>query len=225
MKQMVALLLLGACSGGAVDEITFSITSPSDGARFVSGEAVVLSAAVTGVNLAPGEELSWSVGDWSASGNDVSVTDLPVGTLSLTARLPIDGIDYTDSVELVIEPPPEPVDYEGILSLTLELESDFGDFDFDCTHDYLGFTVQPSGSLEGEGACEAINQTYVFSITGQVDGTSVSGEMQVDSADSPMAFEGTVADDGSITSTFDETFANDDGSLRLVGDWVASPIE
>ena len=50
-------------------------------------------------------------------------------------------------------------------------------------------------------------------------------EMQVDSADSPMAFEGTVADDGSITSTFDETFANDDGSLRLVGDWVASPIE
>lgn len=225
--RWMTLLVLGACAGGGETpaEVALTITSPTDGSVLISGEAVTLSADITGVNLILGEELTWSAGEWSAAGNAIEVSDLPIGTLALTARVPVGGIDYTDTVEIVVEPPPEPVDYEGVLSLTIELQSGFGNFDFDCTHDYLTFVVQPSGRLEGEGACEAVNQTYVFALTGEVDGTTVTGEMKVDSSDQPMAFAGTVGDDGAITSTFDETFANDDGSLRLFGDWVASPVD
>ena len=111
MRHIAALtaLLLTACGDKATDSgttgtPTLTITSPSDGAWLDEGAEVTLSAVGrhgSGVT-ANMSDLAWSAGDWAMEGNDLVVTDLPAGNLTLDAQVLIDGEVVTDSVEITV---------------------------------------------------------------------------------------------------------------------------
>jgi hypothetical protein len=198
--------------------VTVQITSPDDAASFEAGAVVHLAADVSN-----GAEPAWSAGQWSTAGNDLDVTDLPVGTWDLTA-----AVGTASDVVAITITQPMPRDYAGELAMSIDLSSDeYGDYTFACTHISLDFTIDPEGTLGGEGQCKSPLETYVFAMEGTVVDEVVSGFMITDATpDDPLPFEGTRTG-ADVSCTFDKTWVNEagDGSFRLYGSFAASEVE
>ena len=106
----LATVWLAACSDRTLDSgatprsPTLTIVSPIDGVWLDEGADTVLSAVgrdASGSSVAL-DELLWSTEGWEITGNDVTVTDLPAGNITLSAEIQIDGQAVADSVELSV---------------------------------------------------------------------------------------------------------------------------
>ena len=62
-----------------------------------------------------------------------------------------------------------------------------------------------------------------FDVNGEVNGGQVSGELYVTDADDVLPFEGSYANDGTITAEYDRSFNEGDGTLRIWGTFTALP--
>jgi len=113
----LALVLLAACgdkdsdSGGATGgsstgSPSLDIVSPRSGDFYDEGDTVLLDVEARSGDSAAAEPtgLRWSLvdGDWSASGDNLSVTDLPPGVWTLQADAAVDGQPLQASVELIV---------------------------------------------------------------------------------------------------------------------------
>jgi hypothetical protein len=211
------------------------ITSPGDGATFTAGARVTLEArAMTGDGApANGAVISWFTADgWSAVGSPIEVTDLPVGSYSLAASTTVGGEAADASVRITVEEalPTEPIDYSGTLAMETVLDAgSFGTFEYPCLNDYLTFELDGTAFV-GAGACTVdagfFTEQFVFAVEGTVSGASVSGTMtSAEAGGDPLPFSGNYdSANGHISASYDETYANSDGSLRLYGTFDADPV-
>ena len=203
---------------------SLEILSPSSGTVVAAGEEVHLSVSVTAAN---GNTISatttWEAPGWTQEGADLWVTDLPIGTYDLVASADVDGELLTESHGITVEEPPEPIPYTGVMSMDISVYSDFGDFDLVCAHRSLDFILD-GASFSGSGICEAdFVGEVAYALDGTVSGGQVSGELSLTDTDDVLVFDGTKDDDEVITASFDDEFANEDGSARLYGSFTASP--
>jgi hypothetical protein len=217
------------------DPPSLMITSPSDGATLTAGERVTLEArAMTGDGSpADGAVISWFTADgWSAVGSPIQVTDLPVGTYNLAASTTVGGAAADASVRITVEEalPTGPIDYSGALAMETALDAGaLGTFEYPCVNDYLTFELDRSAFV-GSGASTIdagyITQQFVFAVEGTVTGATVSGTMtSAEAGGDPLPFSGSYdSASGHIAASYDETYANSDGSLRLYGTFAADPL-
>ena len=237
--SMFAAVILTACSAGGtdggpvgdtgsseVDPAVLSILSPTDGAVLAEGEGVLLSAeavgSVSGDTLAM-DALDWSlnVGDWQASGNDVTVSDFPAGSLQLIATASISGREVTAVADVVVEP--RRYELSGTIDADVEVYSSEWDYTFedDCKG-AMAFVIEGS-SVSGTGACEAFDEPIDFLVTATEAGGVVTGEMGVSGGEENVPFTGTWDSETEVLEgTFDQTWESSDGTLRMVGMFSAS---
>lgn len=238
------LASLAACGGdGSSDDTSgqkdqkaskpeLTISAPQEGATFTAGDNVHLKVTATvdgkGVEVTHAD---WSAGEWTRSGNDVDVTDLPVGALTLHVEALVDGATGTADVDITIEEPVDitPVGYHGSIQALMELH---GDFDADATcNGNLTLTGYPEDkSIAGDGSC-AIDSDYgslgdaPFTIEGTAKDGNVSGDliMDADGTEYRTPFTGTGSIGAAINVSYDKTHSADGNSLRIYGTWSATP--
>jgi len=217
--------LLAACGTDSV--LSFELISPTAGDVYDQGAPVHLEGVTTLDGLVVDAPLVWTSGEWTTTGNALDVTDLAVGVHNLGVVASWEGMEA--GADLSIEVLAGPVDYAGTLTAKADVASGSFQETYDCVSDYLNFVLQPDGSFVGEGACTMDlpiigTRTEVFTINGTADGATVSGTMTVsEAADQPTSFSGTKTDDGTISSTFDQSFTDGSGTLRLYGTFTATP--
>ena len=217
---------VGDSGSPAVDPAVLSILSPADGAVLVQGESVLLSAEATGTNSGdslPIDSLEWSanVGDWQVSGNDVSVSDFPVGPLQLIATASIAGREVTAGIDLVVEP--RRYELSGSINADVEVYSSEWDYTFedDCKG-AMAFVVE-GATVAGSGACEAFDEPIDFLVSGTESGGVVTGEMGVSGGEENVPFTGTWNSETEVLEgSFDQTWESGDGTLRMVGTFIAT---
>ena len=87
------------------DEIySLNIVSPASDASYASGELVGLSVAVESNSgtIATLDQVIWETGDWTASGNNLNVSDLPDGSRSLSVTVASMGETFSGAVDIHI---------------------------------------------------------------------------------------------------------------------------
>lgn len=216
----------GASSPGTGgEELSINIISPVDGAVVTEGDVVTLQVG------APGglDGASWSIrGDasWSAEGNPVAVSDLPVGDLVLEVEAWSGQASATASVALTVEER-VPVSYAGDLDAWAELVSPLWNADGPCVGP-VDFVLDVDDTLAGTGGCTAdldgYEQPVDFVVAGVIEGGVVSGTMSSDLSEEAIEFSGSIGEDGLITCEFDKTWTEGSGSLRIWGTLTASPL-
>lgn len=238
-------LILGVCiivglvaCGGEVDAdssdsaepvgiLVVSIQSPLAGAVVTEGDEVFLQLEVgyeDGESV-DADSVSWSLesGAWSASGNGLTATDLPIGALQLVAEAQVGRFALSDSVSLTVEAVVvPPLDLSGSLDAMVKIADNSGnDFDDDCNGPVV--FVLDGADLTGSGSCSAFNETLDFIITGTVSAGQVTGEMGVSDGEENVPYTGEWDKDNQVlTGVFDETWTSSDGSLRLWGTFRAT---
>ena len=233
---LVALLALTACGKSTedtapIDSPTLEIVSPMEGDVFTFGDEVTLSAdgsySVSGDPLDL-TALAWSAGDYSGVGNDLVVTDFPVGEVDLVATLDVDGREISASVMFTVEAPPaEPFNLAGPFNSEVSLYVAEYDMSFDDScNGNVQITVETDWTMTGMANCSAFGESAVFGVTGAIDGEDVSGELTVEDAEETLPFTGTWNEEaGQMSVAFDSTFASDEGELTVAGTFNASVIE
>lgn len=230
---------LAACGGDSKDtgdgeeqvRVVFAIVSPEEGFTADAGASVLLEVRATEEgtqNEVALSDIAWSAPEWAGStGNGTTVTDLPVGTYELTATATVDGRELSDAVGITINA--LPVDYRGMLNASVDVIEPW-EFTLSCPGN-LTFTVEGDGTFSnGQGGCtieDYPDYSFTFVVEGSVTGAVVDGALVMDDGNGgreETPFHGSKADDGAITATFDKEFSNDDGTMRLYGDWRAMPI-
>lgn len=218
---------VGTDSGsGPVDAAVLSVLSPADGSVLAEGEDVLLS--VEAVGSVSGDILSiasvdWrlNVSEWGASGNDVSVSDLPAGNLQLIATAMVGEREVTAAVDLIVEP--RRFELSGSMDAEIEVySSEWGmTFDDDCKGP-MAFVLE-GNVLSGTGACVAFDETVDFLVTGTDNNGEVTGEMGVSDGEENVPFNGTWnSDTTTLMGSFDQTWESGDGTLRLFGSFSAT---
>ena len=96
----------GPVAGGGSGAPRLEIVSPRSGDFYDQGDTVLLDADARGADGAvvePGD-LRWSLvdGDWSASGDNLDVTDVPPGVWTLQADANVEGQPVQATAELII---------------------------------------------------------------------------------------------------------------------------
>ncbi|MEC7241673.1 MAG: hypothetical protein VXW32_10585 [Myxococcota bacterium] len=232
-------MTLVACSSGNTDSgpgddtgassedpAVLTIVSPADGAVVTEGDSVLLSAeargSVSGDVLAM-DALEWgtNVGDWMVSGNDVSVSDFPVGSLQLIATASISGREVVAAVDLVVEP--RRYDLSGRIDAAVELYSNEWNYTFedDCNGTMV-FVIE-GAAVSGTGSCEAFDEPIEFLVTGTESNGQVTGEMGVSGGEENVPFTASWDSEAEVLEgAFDQTWGSDDGTLRMVGTFSAS---
>ncbi len=221
--------------GGTSGEARAEITSPAEGDVFLEGEAVPLAVRAT---AADGSELAvasaaWSVDEdpsWAAAGAAATVTDLPVGALTLRVSvLAGTGDELADAVAITVEPAGGdtggPLDYEGTIDGQVDYEGSYGSY-ADACPGWIAFTLDEAGVLDGAGSCRAFSEDWDFTLSGTVEGATVTGElaMTVKKTPIPTPFEGVLDADGHFSATFDTTHVPAEGeSIRVYGTLDADP--
>ncbi len=210
--------------------LSVAISSPADGAQLIGGQAVSLLASLSG---ASGDaSVIWSAPSWQASGASATVNDLPVGSYALSVTVSSDGKTASDAVNITVDEPLPPVDYSGTLYMdTVTDAGDLGVYEYPCDHNSLTWTLE-SGEMWGEGSCTVDagwlgTSDFVFVLTGQVSGTSVSGELEAVGSDTAeiLPFSGSYDPaTGRVDASYDQTWYGTDGSLRLYGSFVGDPV-
>jgi hypothetical protein len=214
----------GGPGGGDGEGAVAAVVSPEDGATFMAGDAVTLEVTLDGA--AP-EGAEWSITGtpWVASGSPVTVSDLPEGELRLEVEAWSGGGSAVAQVDITVEPR-EPVSYAGEMSATVEVDSPYYSADSDCPGP-VSFVWDTDNTLWGTGSCyydfDIYDDTVRFELFGQVEGGAVTGTLTSDLDDEGMDFTGTVGADGLISASFDKTWSEGEGSLRIWGTLSASP--
>ncbi|MEE2749829.1 MAG: hypothetical protein VX519_00230 [Myxococcota bacterium] len=100
---------VSACTagpGGSSGRVSVEVVSPAPGEVYTQGEAVFLEASATELDggVAEVDGFTWSVvdGDWLEEGNAFSVTDLPVGQITLEASASVGGRPVLDTVSITV---------------------------------------------------------------------------------------------------------------------------
>lgn len=241
----LSLASLSACDGGGSSDDTagtkvqkksqpeLTVAAPEQGATYTLGEPVHLNvtAKVDGKSVAV-SQVAWSAGGWSHTGNNVDVTDLPVGALTLHAEATVDGATATADVDITIEEPVDntPVGYHGSIQALIELHSSDGDFDATCNGSLTLTGFPADKTISGSGACE-IDSDFgslgdaPFTLEGTAKDGNVSGDMvmEADGTEYRTPFTGTGSIGAAINANYDKTHSIDGGSLRLYGTWSATP--
>lgn len=218
MAWMILALTL-AC--GPVVEI--EVLSPAGSEPYFQGVPVLLDALVTADGLAVGPTPTWEVEGWSFEGNGVSVDDLPLGDHELRVRARWErGVGEATVPLRVVEPPPDPVPFEGTLDVTADITSPFYTGAIPCVHRSLSLLLHPTGALEGQGVCDAAGERLIW-FEGLVSGATLTGRMRLDGQEEDLAFTGAREGD-TLTAAFDGTFTAGQGSMRLHGSFAASAV-
>ncbi len=209
-----------ATPGGA----EIQIDNPTAGAEFDAGQAIALDLSATkdGRDLTP-TQVTWTIGDWAGMGAHTEATGLAVGDYVVQVTATVDGetLDASASFSVL----PTELNYNGTLTATATLTTDFGDFDADCAGPISYVVTRRSGALTGGGdvTCSSDfgDQAFAVELDGTASGGSVNGNLTLEGNDTPFAGTGDFGED--MSATFDGTFSNNDGSLRFQGGWSASP--
>ena len=222
----------GDDTGDALDAPSMEIVSPVEGDSFMEDSEVQLLA--TGVYEVSGDPvdlsaLTWTnaAGDWGATGPDLVVTDLPVGSTVLTASLDINGRVLSDSVAITIEAPPaEPVDFVGPFNGYVELyAAEYNmTFDDDCIGT-INVTLETDNSVVGTIHCEALGQDVDLDVNGSVSGSELHGLFSFEDSEEKVPFDGTYSEDDGMWAEYDSAFSSEDGTLSLSGDFNAYAVE
>jgi hypothetical protein len=85
--------------------------------------------------------------------------------------------------------------------------------------------VRRSGAFEGGGTINCSSdfgdESFYVAMEGTASNGDVSGELVFEGNRTAFSGSGTFGD--AMSATFDGTFSNSDGSLRLQGSWSAAP--
>ncbi len=241
--RLVSLVVVPLACGGSDGQIStdtggedpgpivLQVLSPASGSSVGLGEEVVLSAAasseVSGETIAL-DSLEWrlNTGDWSATGNELKVSDFPVGSHQLIATGRRGSREATDAVDLIVEGGTH--ELSGRLRVTLEISDGQWTFDDDC--DVPVVLLMENSAFAGTSApCEFFEQfeDYKETIEWIVSGTEssgvVSGELGVADGAENIPFDGTWdASTKALSGTFDVAGSNTDGEVRFYGSIEAS---
>jgi hypothetical protein len=214
----------GGPSEDAVIEVT--ITSPSKGDSFMLGDEVRFKVEATAdgkkTNI---KSATWTSGDWTKSGTDVTTDELPAGELTIEVEAEVGKDTYTDSVKITVTEPP-PLDYRGTADIKIDVDYDGFELTDRCPGN-LNFVLDGS-AFSGTGSCtdEQFGETFQFTITGALTGKKISGDLSlnIDGTDYPTPFDGTGGYDEAFNATFDQTVREGGNSVRVYGSWTASPV-
>ncbi len=219
---LIATTLLAGCA----PTIEIMVISPPQGDVFNEGVPILLDVAATADGLPFEPTPMWSAGDWSQTGNGIYVDSLPLGEATITGVVEHEGGEASvDIAVTVVEAPPEPIHFTGLLEAHLYFESEAYTGPAECPHESLELDLQPNGTLTGLGVCTApVIGSLQFLVEGLVSGSSVTGTMRLEAYERVVEFSGTNTD-GDLEATYDETIEQGDGSMRLFGNWTASPGE
>ena len=222
-------------TAGDDDGVTTSplveIISPADGTTITEGDTIQLEADIydqDSGNPLTASEVTWSAPGWGGfSGASGSVSDLPLGELTLTVSATVDGRTAEDSVGITVEV--GDIDYVGTF-LSTNTWSGYGMEFADICEGDVSFVLGADGSMLGSGQCVLTvyypGEQVLFDIVGEVVGGSVSGEMQMNVSGAIYAnpFSGTRSQDDSITVSFDQTYPDvEGGDLQIEGNFTATP--
>ena len=214
-------------SAAPIGILVADIQSPLDGATVTEGDEVFLQVQVgyEDGDSVEADSVAWSVegGSWSADGNGLSVTDLPVGALQLLAVVEVDRFVLSDTVSLTVEQKADdpPLTLSGNLDAAVKITDSNGiPYSDDCDG-VVEFQLDGS-ELTGTGDCSAFNEDLSFLITGEVNQGQVTGEMGVSGGEENVPFTGQWDEANEVlTGQFDETWTSSDGTLRLWGTFQA----
>lgn len=242
--RMIALtslsLLVLACAGSASTDdkssdgsndsndttggAAIQIDSPTAGAEFDAGQAISLDLSATkdGRDLTP-TDVTWTIGDWTGTGAHTEATGLGVGDYVVQVTATVDGETLDASAGFSVLP--TELNYNGTLTATATLSTEFGDFDADCSGPISYVVTRRSGALTGGGdvTCSSDfgDESFRVNMDGTASGGNVSGNLDLEGNATPFTGTGAFGED--MSATFDGTFSNSDGSLRFQGGWSASP--
>lgn len=208
---------------------TLVVTSPEDGATFDFGAPVPLSVTATrGGQDVEVSRVTWTIGTWTANGATAEARDLDAGTYTVAVQADVDGQTLTGSVGIeVLEPevPAEPVPYSGSMQAQVLVHTaDYGDFEDQCNGP-VSFVVRPDGTVAGQGNCTAFDQDFVFAMEGQVANGVTQGQLilSYDGQDYGTPWDGTGDVGGPLAADFDKTHSSGRDSIRIYGNWSATP--
>jgi hypothetical protein len=212
--------------GSSATEVAVQIRSPADGATFDFGESVDFVAKATkDGSAAEIKSATWTVGDVTEKGAEVSIDDLPSGTWDVEVSAVIGKKTATDTISITIKDPP-PMNYEGRATIDLHLNHpDYGEYDDGCDG---GLTFVVTGAaFSGSGTCkeELFDETFPFTLEGTVTGGNIEGNLILDADGTQYAtpFTGTGKYGQPFSANYDYTHSADGATLRVYGTWNANP--
>jgi hypothetical protein len=215
----------GDDTGDSLDPVLLEIVSPEEGSSFMADTEVDLLA--TGAYEVSGESVDLSAlvwtntaGDWSATGPDLIVTDLPIGETVLTASIEVNGRVLSDRVAITIETAPaEPVDLVGPFNGYVELYIE--EYNITVDDDCIGtvsVTVGADNSVVGSIHCEALGESVDLDVNGTVAAGEVHGVFSFEDSEETVPFDGTYSEGAGMWAEYDSSFSNEDGRLSISGD-------
>jgi hypothetical protein len=216
----------GDSGGSSSSDVAVRITSPEDGATFDFGQSIDFVAEATkDGDPTDIKSATWTIGELTKKGADVSIDDLPSGTWDVEVSAVIAKKTATDSISITINEPP-PMNYEGRAAIDLHLNHpDYGEYDDGCDG---GLTFVLTGTaFSGSGTCkeELFGETFPFTVEGTVSGGNIEGNLILDADGTQYAtpFTGTGKYGSAFNANFDYTHSADGASLRVYGTWNANP--
>jgi hypothetical protein len=242
MRTPWLLLLSLSCSGGTGDgetpHLTATIVSPEAGEVFSPGEEIELDVALrVGSTAAEPGKVTWTIGDWTGSGERTSTTDIPLGDWTVLVAATVGEESAKDTVRITVEG-----DADGDTDADADADGDpnlpyGGPFDANIEYDIAGFegggpcpgtvtlTVGTLG-FDGTGACSAEGTDFLFTIEGKISGTAISGDLiaDADGTEYRTPFTGTGSYGESLSAQYDKTFTEGGDSLRIFGTFGADPL-
>jgi hypothetical protein len=215
-------------SGDATAGTSLVIDNPTAGAEFDAGTAIPLDVR----GLADGQEVTpqsveWQVGTWRGEGAHASAPGLEAGAYEVRVTAMVNGTAEEASVAILVVP--GTIAYAGTLQANVTVSTEFGDFDAACSGPLTFTATRRTSAIAGGGtaACSTDfgDQDLPFSVEGTLDGDGIRGDLilTADGQSQRTPFTGTGSYGASVNATFDGTFSNGDGSLRLQGSFNASP--
>jgi len=223
-------------SAGPIGILVVHIQSPLDGATVTQGDEVFLQleAGYEGGETVTADSVVWSIegGSWSAEGNGLSVTDLPVGALQLVADAEVGRFVLSDAVSLTVEEEEEdpvedpvedpPLELSGNLDSKVKVWDGEGNAFNDVCKGSIAFVLDQS-DLTGGSTCSGPQGELVLVFTGTVDSGNVSGLIEVTGSERTLSFSGHWDKPNQVLNgNFDETWENSDGFLRFWGSFQAT---
>lgn len=212
--------------GGGNSTVSVRISSPEDGATFNVGEAIdFVAKGKKDGESADIKSATWTIGDVTKKGEEVTIDDLPAGDWVVEVEATIGSKKATDSISITVKEVP-PMNYEGRANIDLHLDHpDYGEYDDGCDGP-LTFTLT-GNSIAGSGTCteELFGETFTFTLNGTLSGGHTEGNLVLtaDGNDYATPFTGTGKYGEPFASNFDYTHSYDGATLRVYGTWNANP--
>jgi hypothetical protein len=215
-------------SGDSASGTSLVIDQPTAGAEFDAGTAIPLDVrGLSGGQEVTPQSVEWAIGTWRGAGAHTSAPGLDPGAYEVRVTAMVDGNAEEATVAILVVP--GTIAYTGTLTADVTVTTDFGDIDASCSGP-LDFTAtRRTSAVAGGGTAvcrtEFGDQDLPYSIEGTLDADGIRGDLilTADGQSQRTPFTGTGSYGAAVNATFDGTFSNGDGSLRLQGSFAASP--